>query len=56
MPTYDFKCNKCSNIQEIYRSYGDDTLPVCCGESMVKLWNATPVHFKGSGFYRTDNK
>lgn len=56
VPNYDFKCNKCGGVQEIHRSYGDSTDPACCGETMIRLWSSTPVHFKGSGFYKTDNK
>lgn len=53
MPKYDYKCNECGGQQEVERSFGDNTEPVCCGKSMTRVWTANPVHFKGSGFYVT---
>ena len=34
----------------------EPALPACpfCGETMQRIWTATPVHFKGNGFYSTD--
>jgi putative FmdB family regulatory protein len=51
MPTYDFKCNFCGTVVETKSNVPD----ACglCGETMVRLWSATPVHFKGTGFYST---
>jgi putative FmdB family regulatory protein len=53
MPRYDYECNTCGGQQEIERSFGDDTTPICCGASMSRLWSTTPVHFKTGGFYST---
>ena len=53
MPKYDYKCNVCGSIQEITKDFGDDTVPVCCQQSMVKIFSSTPVHFRTSGFYKT---
>ena len=50
MPRYDFKCNKCGSVREVVMSFGDSTLPVCCQESMTKVFQATPAHFKGGGW------
>jgi putative FmdB family regulatory protein len=51
MPNYDFKCFKCGGVQEIYKSFGDDTLPVCCGHSMDKIFTVPGgIHFKGGGW------
>ena len=55
MPTYEYKCKVCGGIQEITRSYDDDTVPVCCQTSMERVWSSTPIHFKGGGFYSTDH-
>jgi putative FmdB family regulatory protein len=51
MPTYDFKCNFCGTTVESKSNVPD----ACglCGETMVRLWSATPVHFKSTGFYST---
>ncbi|NDB57078.1 zinc ribbon domain-containing protein [bacterium] len=51
VPTYDFQCKYCSTIEE----YTSPEPPVCtlCGSTMNRLWTANPVHFKGTGFYKT---
>lgn len=53
MPTYEYKCKVCGGTQEIAKAFGDDTVPVCCNESMDRVWSSTPVHFKTGGFYST---
>ena len=53
MPAYDYKCNTCGNQQEVTKEIGDDTLPLCCGTSMNRLWSAIPTIFKTGGFYKT---
>lgn len=50
MPRYDFKCNKCGSVIEVVMSFGDSTIPVCCQESMSKVFQATPAVFKGGGW------
>lgn len=54
MPTYEYKCKVCGGVQEITKSFADDTIPVCCQQSMEKVWRSAPIHFKGSGWYSTD--
>lgn len=56
MPRYDYKCNKCCSQIEFERGFGEDREPVCCGLSMTRVWNSFGIHFKGSGFYSTENK
>lgn len=56
MPNYEFQCRKCSDIKQCYRNVDDrNKLPECkeCGILMDRIWQATPAHFKGSGFYST---
>ena len=51
VPTYDFKCKSCGTITEV-----TSNLPIpceLCGETMIRIWTANPVHFKGTGFYKT---
>lgn len=50
MPRYDYKCKVCGGVQEITKSFGDDSVPVCCQESMQQVYGATPAHFKGGGW------
>ena len=51
VPDYDFKCVTCNITIEL-----QDSAPIpCsfCGLTMERVWSATPVHFKGGGFYST---
>ena len=56
MPRYDYTCSICSSQVEFEKSIGDDKYPVCCNESMQKVWSAPAAIFNGSGFYSTDNR
>jgi len=59
MPTYEYACSNCDSAHEIVQSMSDPTLTTCpdCGqETLRKLFNNAGVHFKGSGFYRTDSR
>lgn len=59
MPTYVYRCPKCSREKVQVRSYEIDetAAPECehCEVKMSRSWNDTPVIFKGKGFYKTDN-
>lgn len=51
MPNYEFKCFICGGVQEVYRQFGDSTLPVCCSESMTRVYSPPGgIHFKGGGW------
>ncbi|HET8666288.1 MAG TPA: FmdB family zinc ribbon protein [Nocardioides sp.] len=58
MPTYQYRCTECDHAFEEFQSFTDDALTVCpvCGGRLRKVFNAVGVVFKGSGFYRTDNR
>lgn len=56
MPLYDYKCEKCFSSIEYQREIGEDREPVCCGQSMQRVWSSPGVIFNGSGFYSTDNR
>jgi putative FmdB family regulatory protein len=56
MPRYDYKCSICSSQIEFEKSISDDKYPVCCNESMQRLWSAPTAIFNGNGFYSTDNR
>ncbi|MCF7844604.1 MAG: zinc ribbon domain-containing protein [Kiritimatiellales bacterium] len=57
MPRYDFQCHACSYTFEEERSFGESKTPVCpqCGATTEKLIAPPNIHFKGDGFYNTDN-
>lgn len=59
MPTYDYQCEKCEEIFEIFQSMNDKKLKKCpnnlCGGKVQRLLGVgAGVIFKGSGFYETD--
>lgn len=58
MPTYQYSCRDCGHFFEQFQSFSDDALTVCpaCEGRLRKVFNAVGVVFKGSGFYRTDNR
>ena len=58
MPTYQYACTECGHAFEQFQSFSDDALTVCpqCEGRLRKVFNAVGVVFKGSGFYRTDNR
>ncbi len=58
MPLFDFRCQKCSHTFEFNRPFGSKEVPVCpeCGHKKAeKLISPPAIHFKGSGFYKTDS-
>ena len=58
MPTYQYACNDCSEQLEVVQKFTDDALTVCpsCQGNLRKVFSAVGIVFKGSGFYRTDNR
>lgn len=57
MPTYTYKCVKCSLQFETFQSIMDPPLqicPSCQGELKRVITGGTGLIFKGSGFYITD--
>ena len=58
MPTYQYTCTDCGNALEAVQKFTDDALTECptCGGNLRKVFSAVGVVFKGSGFYRTDNR
>jgi putative FmdB family regulatory protein len=58
VPTYSYACTECDNRFDIVQSFSEDSLTVCneCEGKLRKLFNSVGIVFKGSGFYRTDNR
>jgi putative FmdB family regulatory protein len=58
MPTFDFRCLKCDTVFEFARPFGSKTTPACpkCKSKRTEKQITPPaVHFKGSGWYKTDS-
>lgn len=59
MPTYDFRCEKCGHHFEAVLLFGSTARPLCpkCRHRKTeKLITPPTIHFKGSGFFKTDNQ
>ncbi|MUL85335.1 MULTISPECIES: FmdB family zinc ribbon protein [unclassified Mycolicibacterium] len=58
MPTYSYACTECGNRFDAVQAFSDDALTACpkCSGKLRKLFGSVGVVFKGSGFYRTDNR
>ncbi len=59
MPTYDFRCPKCSHVFEAVLSFGSKKRPPCpaCKNAKTEKLIAPPaIHFKGTGFFKTDSR
>ena len=58
MPTYEYRCKECGEELEVVQSFTDDALTECptCGGPLRKVFGNIGITFKGSGFYKTDNR
>lgn len=58
MPKYQYRCADCGVELEVFQKFTDDAMTVCpeCKGNLRKVFNAVGVVFKGSGFYKTDNR
>jgi len=58
MPKYEYACKSCGEHIEVVQSFSDAQLTECpsCGGPLRKVFAAPGISFKGSGFYRTDNR
>jgi putative FmdB family regulatory protein len=58
VPWYDYQCEKCGTVFEVNRSMNDTGKAKChaCGSTRtIRIYAASPIVFKGSGFYSTDS-
>jgi putative FmdB family regulatory protein len=58
VPTYQYTCTDCGEPIEAVQKFTDEPLSVCaaCGGKLRKVFSPVGIVFKGSGFYRTDNR
>jgi putative FmdB family regulatory protein len=58
MPKYEYACKSCGEHTEVVQSFSDAPLTECpaCGGPLRKVFSPPGIAFKGSGFYRTDNR
>ena len=59
MPTYDYECNKCGEVFEMFHAMSANPevhCEKCGGDARKKVGGGSGLIFKGSGFYVTDYK
>jgi putative FmdB family regulatory protein len=58
LPTYEYSCENCGNRYEKREGFDAPAKQKCpkCGKTANRMIFAPPVVFKGSGFYKTDNR
>ena len=59
MPNYDYKCDTCGEVFEVFQSMNEPKLTNCpqagCDGTVKRLLGTgAGIIFKGSGFYQTD--
>lgn len=57
MPHYDYKCEKCDYVFEVFHKMTENPEVFCpkCNSSVKRLFGGGGgIIFKGSGFYKTD--
>ena len=58
MARYDYRCTACRQVFEVEHGMTEHPDVTCpdCGAPATKVFNATGIHFEGSGFYNTDQR
>jgi putative FmdB family regulatory protein len=58
MPTYDYRCQSCGARFEAWQKITDDPIDTCptCGGPARRVLHPVGLVFKGSGFYKTDQR
>lgn len=59
MPVYDFRCSACEHTFDVTLPFGSKEkppCPVCSSRKTAKQFTPPAIHFKGSGFFKTDSK
>ena len=58
MPTYDYQCNSCNKLIEIFHKISDPAITECpfCHKNTLqrKPGGGIGLAFKGTGWYKTD--
>jgi putative FmdB family regulatory protein len=58
MPTYDYKCDTCDKVVEIFHGINDESEQLCenCKAPMHVVIGAPGVVFKGEGWATVDKR
>lgn len=58
MPIYEYQCENCHHRFELRQGFNDKPVETCplCQSDVRRILSPTPIIFKGTGFYATDNR
>lgn len=58
MARYDYRCTGCGNVFEVVHPMSEHPSITCpeCGKPAERVFSASGISFKGSGFYNTDQR
>lgn len=58
MPVYQYRGIECDHDFEVRQSFSENPITACteCGKPVRRVIHASPVVFKGSGWYVTDSR
>ena len=58
MPVYEYECSCCHFRFDLKQHFDEEPVSICpkCQGKTRRVIHAVPIHFKGSGFYSTDNR
>lgn len=58
MARYDYRCTSCGTVFEVEHGMSERPAIACptCGNAAEKVFSASGIEFKGSGFYNTDQR
>lgn len=56
MPIYEYQCQDCGKIEEVFQKVSDPAITIChhCKGTLDKIVSQSTFHLKGSGWYVTD--
>ena len=58
MARYDYRCVECGHVQEVEHPMLEHPEVLCpkCGGQCSRVFSASAISLKGSGFYNTDQR
>jgi putative FmdB family regulatory protein len=58
VPIYEYECSRCHFRFDRKQNFDEEPVSICpkCEGKARRVIHAVPIHFKGSGFYSTDNR
>jgi putative FmdB family regulatory protein len=58
MPVYEYECGHCHHRFEVRQGFNDKPQAECpqCQGKARRVFQSTPIIFRGSGFYVTDSR